>query len=470
MLGLFILLCLFRGGNTPGLITLVALVSLLTGFLTCLAAASRRFETQSIPAAWHLFAAAIVIVALTAAITLIPVQIDTWLSLPGRSIYALAAETLLAPPLSLDVLAVSIDPAGSRRAVAAMIPVITILVIALIATRSAWLSILGTLAVLAIFEAIIGLLQIGFGNVSILNFDGLSGGRVAKGTFVNRNHYATLLAMMLPLLLLRSCGYFAFSLKSRAPSSLSNIWWGFGAAVVAIGLLASISRAGTLAGAFASLVAVLLCATRKQSFARRLALMAVAIIVIGLGSVFGLSQLTAALSASTLQESVSGRFAMTSVTIAAAMQLFPLGSGLGTYAIAFQPFQPHTVMGYIEHAHNEYAQIVFETGLIGLIALTLLALAFFVTARRAVQLELTATSVGPSIGCTLGCLAFAIHSWFDFPGRIPLTLLAVSMLACAAIMLSSNNLTRDQETANHRRRKPVPVAETALKIASGTET
>jgi uncharacterized membrane protein len=48
----------------------------------------------------------------------------------------------------------------------------------------------------------------------------------------------------------------------------------------------------------------------------------------------------------------------------AALAFWPFGSGLGSYASVFPAFQPPGVHGFIEHAHNDYVQLLMECGLL----------------------------------------------------------------------------------------------------------
>ena len=60
-------------------------------------------------------------------------------------------------------------------------------------------------------------------------------------------------------------------------------------------------------------------------------------------------------------------------------KVFPVGAGLGSYSIAFQRFQNAQLPGYVEHAHNDYLQLLFELGGSGLIVLALLIVATLIT-------------------------------------------------------------------------------------------
>ena len=116
----------------------------------------------------------------------------------------------------------------------------------------------------------------------------------------------------------------------------------------------------------------------------------------------------------------------------AALAFWPFGSGLGSYASVFPAFQPVGVHGFIEHAHNDYVQLLMECGLLaialGLLALALIARQVARLVRRARRMGLDAAGLLQA-SCGLGLLAVLLHSWVDFNLRIPANaMLAVFLL------------------------------------------
>jgi hypothetical protein len=62
--------------------------------------------------------------------------------------------------------------------------------------------------------------------------------------------------------------------------------------------------------------------------------------------------------------------------LAAARMVLPLGSGLGSFDRVFRAAEPLTLVGplYLNHAHNEYLEILLETGVVGVAILALFLL------------------------------------------------------------------------------------------------
>ncbi len=67
------------------------------------------------------------------------------------------------------------------------------------------------------------------------------------------------------------------------------------------------------------------------------------------------------------------RARIAAATLRAAIDFLPLGSGLGTFMDVFARYQAGTVSGFVDHAHNDYAEALLELGLPGVVVIALLA-------------------------------------------------------------------------------------------------
>jgi len=435
VLGLFLLLALFRGGNTD-----IAMLFALGGGVSALAfAILLGFLGAPIlsgpSTASAMFTMALVLLLLVGLMDLMPVGADFWLLLPGRADYKNVVALLARPEFALERLAVSVDPVGTKRALVALAPCIAIAFASSLLSRRSLLRVLGALAVLATFEALIGLFQLGFRGASSVFVLEYAGHSRASGTFVNKNHYATLLAMVLPLLIFRAAGQFSFFTHRHNASALSNTWWGVAAAFVAAALVASLSRAGVLAGGIAAAIAIVFCSIQQRSRSRRVLAVVLALVAlaIGLAAITGLGQLLRSVLNGGLGDGASARAIMNAHTWTGISEFFPLGAGLGSYSIAFQRFQTPQLLGFIEYAHNDYLQLIFETGLVGIVILVLLVAAAGVSARAIWTEHVKGERLSPALACFVGAMAFAIHAWFDFPSHIPATAIIATLLFAASM-------------------------------------
>ena len=433
-LGLFLLTVFVRGGNSRQIVIFTTVAALICLALTAMVAwkvvKGPLFRLGS-----SLYVAAMSCLAIIAVFALVPLPLDFWLSLPGRVAYAEVITMLKHPPLDVSSLPLSMDPLGTSFASLSLVVAFAVCLAAMLLRSSLLLKLLGLFAAVAIVQAAIGLLQLVFGTPSFMGYNMSAVARGATGTFINKNHFATLLAMALPLLVFRSVGQFTFFRQQEAPTPLSNVWWGAATAVVAAALVASLSRAGSAAGFSVTVLAILLCVFRKQATTKqRLGLLIGGGVAFALVSGTSLKLLMDSLQGTAFAESAEGRLQLLRFSIVGLKAFFPLGAGLGSYSIAAQRFQPDTVAGYVEHVHNDYVELIFETGVFGVAALICFAAA---AAAAGMRLWRTLSSdqqpLCPAIACWLGAAAFAIHAWFDFPAHIPGLTIVVSLLFGASM-------------------------------------
>lgn len=384
--------------------------------------------------------------------SLVPISPETWLSLPGRAAYSDVVAQLRQPPSSVSALSLSLDPVGAAYATLSLLVALSVGLAALLLPASLVLALLALFVGIAIAQACLGLLQVVLGSPSFLAFDVAVGNRRATGTFINKNHYATLLAMALPLLIFRAAGQFNFSQRTTKRATLSNIWWGVATAIVATALVASLSRAGSAAGFAVAVLATLFCGLRKQATTRqRLGLLAIAALALALASTSSLSLLLDSLKGSAFADNAEGRRVLVRLSLIGTHAFFPIGSGLGSFSIAFQRFQTDGVNGFIEHVHNDYVELLFEAGVLGGIVLLCFAIAAIATGVRLYKSQSQTEPLSPAIACWLGALAFAIHAWFDFPAHIPGLTVIVSLLFAASMNNSFEKSSEDRVTSPSKR-------------------
>ncbi len=428
---LIVALTLYRGGNVDSAMIAYAALS-----VSCLAAAALiawRSSNRTNDASkmgfdvtwlvWVGFGA----LAAHAVLSLIPLPAGQWAKLPGRG-----ELKVLADSLGLQTLPATLDAVGTSRSLLVIISAAGAFALARVLPERALSLVLASLMTLVVLEALIGLLQVALATPSWLGFESAIGGRRASGTFVNKNHFATLLAMTLPLFVLRITSSFHFADPDSRPerSLLLEMLWLVAAIVVGTALLASLSRAGIFAAGAALLVCCLGYALMSKSSGGRGAVAAVLFLTIALAATTNLSALVDSVSGDPFAASVDSRSAMTSTTFAAAGEFSPFGSGLGTFAMAYQRFQPTSLSGFIEYAHNDYAQLVFEAGWTG-IAVICLALATLSTllVRTLAGRRQRAEGVWMRLAGLSALIAIAVHAWFDFPLHIPSLAVIASVFA-----------------------------------------
>ena len=457
LLGLFLCGVLYRGANTPFVIQILgygaALVLLLSLFVSLLPIHFRNVAPVRSIAAVALVVALLALL-ISGLVGLIHIPLETWLSLPARSYYHDVVAWHQRTHPDLVSLALSLDTVGTTQAVWVAVTALAVCVGTSSLPRPLIMKLLAVFVFLAIVEAVLGLLQFALSGPAFLSYSPTPQNR-AIGTFINRNHFATWLAMSLPIVLLRTSGAFTFqSTEGSSHSGYWQVWWGFAVVLIATALLASASRAGSSAALFVAATTLCVIATRKMPGKSSLIPLAIVTTLALLISETILPRFALVFSDDALRQSSAGRAIMYARALDSAKEFFPVGSGLGSFSIAFQRFQPPELGGlFIEHVHNDYIQLLFETGATGVLILALLAMSTVATAISLFRHRDNFRQIAPAIGCFLGAAAFAFHSLFDFPAHIPSVAIAATFLFTAALRLSV------PEAGNERRKPAVKASE-----------
>jgi len=262
-------------------------------------------------------------------------------------------------------------------------------------------------------------------------------GAQASGTYFNRNHFAGFLEMTLAM----GIGLLIADLRDRSATTwrqfLRNfLEWIFSPkmrlrlvlCVLVIALVSTRSRMGNTAF-FASLLAAGIIGIIFSRYATRgtvvLLVSLIAIDIFIVGSWFGVEQLAQRIEATSIlrqevslpgvQESVEQRLDATSSTMPM-IKDFPLvGVGPGAWYLVFPNYRNEEVMnGFFEYAHNDYAQMAAEFGLIGFVFLGVIVLWSFLVAVRAHATRRDPLMRGLSFAAIMGIIAIMIHSSVDF--------------------------------------------------------
>lgn len=433
---------LMRGGNRP--LALIALEALAMVVLLLLWARWARGEALPQEEAQDRLSRTALIVLLAspawlALLYLLPLPQALWAFAPGRAAYLQpAADAGAALPGWLPL---SLVPQATWVSLLAAIPLLAAFLLGRhCSLRELRLLALAVLA-MGVCQVLLGLMQIAGGNRSMLFF-GAAGGRPI-GSFANSNHFANYLFMALMLCIwaavdaLGTTGphrnWHASAVRS-APRHLLVGWVAL-ATLLLLGVLMSLSRGAVLAGlpmAGLALVLVMARVWRGQDGSRR-AVVLIAVVA-GLSVLLlGLDSALSRFSASELAGSAGFRGLLAQSTLTGAWAFWPLGAGWGTYGDVYPRFQPAAIPGYAGHAHQDYAQMLFEGGIF---ALLIAASFLWLAGRRALLLaralwrqsrvprELLAVLV-----CGLGLAGFLLHSLVEFNMRIPANAMLAALLA-----------------------------------------
>lgn len=267
------------------------------------------------------------------------------------------------------------------------------------------------------------------------------------GTYVNHNHYAGLMEMLLPFPLVLAA--------SRFTSGNRKIAVGAIAALMAGSIFLSGSRGGMVAFIVQMAVfGVLLLRKREIGWKQPLMLGAFLLMVVGILVWLGSNELTQRLLSihSEAREEISGGVRLTIDRDCVHMLLKRpfMGWGLGTFPIVYPQFRSFYTMFFVNEAHNDYLQLLVETGVAGFgIAMWFLVVVFRSAIRKLANWTETATGA-ITVAAMLGCVGILVHSFLDFNLQIPANAALFYVLCAIAAAGPLQESTRRRVLRRHR--------------------
>ena len=266
---------------------------------------------------------------------------------------------------------------------------------------------------MAISEALLGIVQSGahFGPASFARGLLLR----SSGTFDQPNPFAGYLNLTLPLLIAAAVAGRRIVGGLTLPALV----------ILALGVLLSVSRGALLASLAAFFVIVVVNTRRGRAL---LSAVAIALFALVTGAVFGIvpasvtNQVTTALGVSNVDvvnpTPVTWAVAERLAHMLAGLHMFQdhpwLGVGIGNYPAAYPRYQVARVwVNPLGHAHNYYINIAAEAGVVGLAAFLIVLVSAFVIAARLYRGAGDDTARVLALG-TIGVLTtVVVHSFFD---------------------------------------------------------
>jgi len=306
-----------------------------------------------------------------------------------------------------------------------------------------------SLITLGAFEAFYGLVQYLTGWQQIFAYVKKYYLEDATGTYINRNHFAGLLEMVLPFTIalgLRLAGKLRRAVQSteaKARSLLSAtellplVCLLFLAVVIFTALVFSRSRMGILS-AIASLIAVLALAgssslsKRTRAVVAALFFLGVIGIVVWLGSDPVITRFE--ILGQEYTQTGQNRISIWRDTLKLIHQYPLLGTGLGTFSVAYTSVQTTFLNSLVDHAHCDYLEVASELGLPG--GILVFGSIFWILARavRRYRKAEDRFDTAVCLGCIGSIIAILVHSLADFNLYIPANALVFTVTLTLAWM------------------------------------
>ncbi len=268
------------------------------------------------------------------------------------------------------------------------------------------------------------------------------------GPYVNHNHYAGLMEMLVALTA-------TFWLGRRRRDG-----WNWLAGFATLIGLASVALSGSRAGVGSVLIEMLLLggmallAQRRHNLGSPVPALALALLCATLLAAWMLPEETTERFRPTIDPhdaSFTDRVSMAGDSLRIFRTHMLMGVGLGAFETAYPPQQTFPSDKRVDHAHNDYAEAFAETGLPGALLIAGGLVLFVRQGLRNLRLILEPgkdSSAWLRMGATIGCLGLLVHSYFDFNLHIPAN--AAWFAVCAGLASASVERTDGRLLDNGR--------------------
>lgn len=307
---------------------------------------------------------------------LLPLSHSLWSTAPARQALG---EDLATAGVQEVATTLSLTPAATLRGALSVLPAVALFIAALGVDTATQRRLLILCVTLPIASLILGFLQMGAPQDSLLN-PYPDWAPAMGGTFANPNHQGTAMLIGLGICLAFAVG--AFGARDEVTGRRRNPW----PAVIAggtllLGLPLTNSRAAVVIGVLMLVAAPLgmAASTLRRSGRARAGMLA--LVIAAAMAAIGLSAAMGWMKVDELEEI---RWIIRQATMALATIQLPWGSGVGSFVPIFQQAFPEKLLmpSYINAAHNDYVQVWLEAGLLAAAAAGL-ALIAIVAALRA---------------------------------------------------------------------------------------
>lgn len=425
LLAVFLFIVFFTGGSTwdsePQLMILRPLALILTG---CAIITLRPDHIARHRLVLGLFLAA----ALLTVAHLVPLPYAWWSMLSGREIIVAIDQAARLGQISRPL---SMAPDATLNALYALSIPFAVLLLAVQLSPQEHERILVLLLALAALSGLFGVLQAGGSNIAFYPAQ-----TPTSGLFANRNHQGALLALLIPM----AAALGALGVSSRVGAA-ARVAAAPVITVIAIPLLlVTGSRSALVVAAVGLIFGLFIWSSSRARQDRPLWLRflppAVVTAVVG-----GLVWITAFASRDVAIERLGAtknelRWPVWQSIIEMLPHYMPWGTGIGSYAQAYQILEPDSLLrpSISNHAHNEFLEVAFTAGIPGLALLGIAFVALLFALWRSFSNLASNSSVVilSRLGASMLVL-LAIASASDYPTRTPIL---AAVLALASVWAS----------------------------------
>ena len=445
IVGVFITFVILSGGGFFSLSARLLLISIFSLVVLTLALWRLRW---GLPNNVSFFALMVLFFGVgLMALQLVPLPPQIWSNFAGRQFlmkdFAILGMDNQWAPLSLS-------PAATRQDIISLLPGLAAFFGTLSLSARELRIVVRSVVGIALVAALVGLAQRFEGVNGPFNFYHYENPIAASGFFANRNFLAAELYCAVPFVA-------ALTIKVDSRSKLiRRLGYLVGLACITflIGALgATGSRMGALLVVLSVIASIIMILGAWRSNSRlRMRLSPLYIIGMLVGSLVIAQLLLVALLRFTATDIATDyRGTIFDVSLTTFKAFFPIGSGFGSFVPVYQLFEQPSIMisSYVNHAHNDWLELLIEGGL----PMGIVLFGFLIWFFCAAILAWRPTNELFSRAGSIAALLLLIHSLVDYPLRTP-GMMCLFGLFCGVMAFASS--TRNPQTRGPKQQRTAP--------------
>ena len=289
-------------------------------------------------------------------------------------------------------------------------------------TLEDWRGFVWLVMVFGFLVAVFGILQHLTFNGKLYWFREMRYGGIPFGPYVNRNHFAGLMELVIPVALVplvmgkvRRERWFLVGLFAMLPMGA---------------LFLSASRGGIVSFGVELAALVPLMVLQRRAGKHALAGGMVLLVAVLMVSWLGVKQVLERFSSlQTLEVSVGKRASMRGDTWRIFLDHPWTGTGLGTLQAVYPRYETLYDGKIVNHTHNDYLEALAETGLLGGLCSAWFLGVLFLESLRRLRESSHSFAAALHLSGLVGCTGFLVHSLVDFNLHIPANALLFFLMA-----------------------------------------
>ena len=275
------------------------------------------------------------------------------------------------------------------------------------------------------------------------------------GSYINRNHYAGLMAMLFGptlglLLALRPPRQFGtmrekiLGLFEEKETPLFILLL-LSASIMVMSVFISLSRGGMISLCISSLFFLLMASGKKFSgrhtkikITAAMLLCAVLMALTWVGWETIDNRFSTIYAADDIMR--ISRLRYWGVCLAGGLDFLTTGVGFGAFEVAGPIYQTYYLGAILDHAHNDYLELLIEGGIPGVLLFFVFFLCLFQIVQKTLKKRKESYSILICIGAITGIVAILLHSFTDFNLHIPANALYLAFLCGLAVAAAHTRL------------------------------